>query len=213
MVGCGTRIRRPGFETIRVEGSAVELSVATGDGQHYHYGEDNERLGWLAATIDDARESGMEWVIVGMHKSCLSIGPYHCAPYQDLWDLLVDRKVDLVLHGHEHNYQRTHQMATGPECAVVAVDTFDPECVVDEGADGLYRKGAGVVSVIAGARGGDLYDVDPADSEAGYFARWMAANASPRNGFLRVRVTSAAIEGEFVGTTRTSDFADRFEIR
>ena len=184
----------------------------TVDGQHYYYGEDSEPYRWLAGVIDDARGAGIPWVIVGMHKSCLSMGPYYCTIYQDLMSLLVEKKVDLILHGHEHNYQRTHQLATGPGCAFVEVDAFDEDCVVDDGTDGMYRKGAGVVSVIVGTAGGDLFDIDLTDTEAGYFASWMAANMNPRKGFLKVTVSRAALVATFVGTSPTSDFTDGFAI-
>ena len=184
----------------------------TVDGQHYYYGEDNEQYRWLASTIDDARDSGIPWVIVGMHKSCLSMGPYYCSIYQDLMSLLVEKKVDLVLHGHEHDYQRTHQLATGPDCEIVEVDAFNPDCVIDDGTDGLYRRGAGLVSLIVGTAGIELYDLDLTDAEAGYFARWMAANANPQKGFVKVTVSRAELTAVFVGTTPTSDFTDGFTI-
>ena len=184
----------------------------TVDGQHYYYGEDSEQFRWLASAIDDARDSGIPWVIVGMHKNCLSMGPYYCRIFQDLLSLLVEKKVDLVLHAHEHDYQRTHQLTTGPGCEVVEVDAFNPDCVVDDGPDDLYRKGAGIIAVTVGTGGGDLYDLDLADPEAGYFARWMGANADPRKGFVEVRVSDEELTAAFVGTTPTSDFADGFKI-
>ncbi len=185
----------------------------TVDGQHYYYGDNSEQYRWLAEMIDDARDSGIPWVIVGMHKSCLSMGPYHCDIYQDLLSLLVEKKVGLVLHGHEHNYQRTHQLATGPACEIVEVDAFNPGCVVDDGTDHLYPKGAGLVSVIVGTAGGDLYDIDLTDTEAGYFASWTAGNINPRKGFLEVMVSRAELVATFVGTTPTSDYTDSFTIR
>ena len=140
------------------------------------------------------------------------MGPYYCDIYQGLMSLLVEKKVDLVLHGHEHNYQRTHQLATGPGCEIVEVDAFNPDCVIDDGTDHLYPKGAGLVSVVVGTAGRDLYDIDLSDAEAGYFASWTAANMNPRKGFLKVTLSRAELVAVFVGTTPTSDFTDAFTI-
>lgn len=72
------------------------------DEKHYFYGDSNKHYDWLAETIDDARAAGIPWVVVGMHKNCLSVGAYYCNIYQELMSLLVKKKVDLVLHAHDH---------------------------------------------------------------------------------------------------------------
>jgi hypothetical protein len=183
------------------------------DGVHYYYGQSTPNYAWLADAIDGARAAGLPWVIVGMHKSCLSVGPYHCRVYEDLLNLLVAKRVDLVLHAHDHSYQRTRQLAHGPGCALVHVDAFEPSCVAGDGVDGVFERGRGPVFAVVGTGGVDLYPLDAADPEAGYFARWMGLNAEPRHGFLRVAVTGASLSAEFVGSTGTSSFTDRFEVR
>jgi len=148
-----------------------------------------------------------------MHKNCLSVGAYYCNIYQELMSLLVKKKVDLVLHAHDHTYQRTRQLATGSSCPMVKVDSFDADCVVDSGEDNAYTKGAGSVFVTTGTAGAELYDIKSKDPEAGYFVRWMGANSDPRKGLTKFAVSREEISAEFVGSTSTSDFADRFAIR
>ena len=80
------------------------------EGKHYFYGDANEHYQWVAKTIDDARAADIPWVIVGMHKNCLSVGEYYCNIYQELMSLLVEKKVDLVLQAHDRTYQRTRQL-------------------------------------------------------------------------------------------------------
>lgn len=184
----------------------------TVDGRHYYYGEGNRNYRWLAAAVADARAAGLRWVIVGMHKNCLSVGVNYCNIYQDLLSLLVELKVDLVLHAHDHVYQRSHQLATSPACREVTVDDSSRRCVVDDGQDGLYTKGDGAVFVTVATAGSHLYEVDPEDPEAGYMARWMGANAEPRNGYLRVALSERELAAEFVGSTDTSSFRDAFRI-
>jgi hypothetical protein len=183
------------------------------DGEHYFYGGANEHYEWVADAIDGARAAGIPWVIVGMHKNCLSVGAFYCNVYQELMSLLVEKKVDLVLHAHDHTYQRTRQLATDPSsCPVLEVDSFDEDCVVDDGEDDAYERGAGTVSVVAGTGGADLYEIDAHDPETGYFVEWMGANSEPRKGFVRFAVSAKEISAEFVGSTETSSFADGFTI-
>lgn len=183
------------------------------DGEHYYYGDGNRHHVWLSAAIDGARAAGLPWVVVGMHKSCVSVGQYYCSIYSQLMDLLVEKRVDLVLHGHDHSYQRTKQLALGPGCPSLPLDGFNAACVSGDGRDGVYPWSAGTVSVIVGTAGRPLYALAGDDPEAGYFVTWMGGNSSPRNGLLRVRVTADALDAEFVGSTSTSEYADRFAIR
>jgi len=117
-------------------------------------------------------------------------------------NLLINQRVDLVLQGHDHNYQRSKQLT----CATVGV--YDSACVAD---DGVYSRGAGTVFVIVGTGGAGLYDVNTSDSEAGYFARWMGQNSNPRKGLLKVTVSASSLSAEFVGST-AGTFTDSFVI-
>jgi hypothetical protein len=183
------------------------------DGEHYFYGGGTPHEQWLVEAIDGARADGVTWVIVAMHKTCISVGEYYCHLYQEGLDLLIEKRVDLVLSGHDHTYQRSKQIAAGrPGCRQVVIDEHDPACVVDDGSDDEYRKGAGPVFVIAGMGGGDLYDVHRDDSEAGYFAAVMGRNEQPRWGFASVTVDEDALELQF-SPSSPGEFSDRFTIR
>jgi hypothetical protein len=183
------------------------------DGKHYYYGENNGNFVWLREAIHGARSGGIPWVIVGMHNNCLSVGVYYCNVYQELLDLLVSERVDLVLHAHEHSYQRTKQISLGATCPSVVVDSFNGGCITDTGDDGVYVRGRGPVFLVVGTAGAELYNVNESDTEAGYFARWMGANASPRKGLMKVTVSPDELSAEFLGSTSSSDFADSFSIR
>ena len=62
-----------------------------------------------------------------MHYPCLSAGQYGCVEGSALMNLLVNEKVDLVLHGHEHTYQRGKQLATDPTtCPSISADGIQP---------------------------------------------------------------------------------------
>ena len=185
------------------------------DGAHYFYGKEDDgsetqNLSWLDGAIDEARESGIEWIVVGMHKPCISVGEYFCDVYQDLFSRLIEGKVDLVLSGHDHTYQRSKQITAPREgCKAVIIDRFDRDCVVDE--DNSFEKGAGSVFVVSGAGGGELYPLQDNDPDAGYFAATMGRNSEPRHGFAMLSFSPRALSVRFVGSS-PGGFEDRFEI-
>jgi hypothetical protein len=186
----------------------------TVEGEHYYYGAaegggDTPNLAWLKHAIDEAHHED-RWVVVGMHKNCISVGEYYCDVYQDLFSALIDHRVDLVLSGHDHSFQRSKQISRGPGCRAIIVDEFDPDCVMD--STDSYRAEAGTVFVIAAAGGAELYDVHPDDPEANYFAATMGRNTrGRRHGFALLDLSPTRMSLHFVGSTPGS-FDDAFEI-
>src|SRR5204862_543158 len=82
-----------------------------------------------------------------------------------LFNLLVNKRVDLILQGHEHGYERSRQLATGPACPAIPVDRVDPACFADDGSGNTYAKGAGPIVVVAGTLGISLRPMNPGDPE------------------------------------------------
>src|SRR5207247_1920972 len=66
---------------------------------------------------------------------------------QGLLDALLIKKVDLILHGDQHSYQRTKQL----RCAIRSAGFYFPECIAD--SDGQFTTGAGSVIAIVGTGG------------------------------------------------------------
>jgi|GEM_PF-5064998 len=181
------------------------------NGQIYQYTVGSAHYNWLANMIDNARIAGLQWVIVGMHKDCLTVGVKTCEIGADLMNLLISKKVDLVLQAHDHTYQRSKQLALSAACPAVPVGTFDANCVVDDGSDDLYTAGNGTLFVIDAVFGAEMYDVNLLDPEIGYFAKWMGLNADPRFGFMKYTVSEAGISAQFMGAT-TGSFTDSFNL-
>jgi PKD repeat protein len=171
------------------------------------YPAGSARYDWTAAAIDGARAKGVPWVVVGSHVPCVSLGPT-CAIGGDLLNLLLTKRVDLVLHGHEHLYGRTHQLGLRAGCAVVH-GSYDTDCVLD--ADAEMSQG-GTVQAIVGTGGRSLTSVGTSDAEYPYFAAVAHANRTPAYGFLDVRVTADELRAQFVRTS-TGTFTDAFTIR
>ncbi len=174
----------------------------------WSYAAGTARYAWTAAAIDGARAAGIPWVVVSMHKPCLSVGEYPCDPGADLLNLLVSKKVDLVLTGHEHYYARTKQLALSGGCTAMTPGTYNAACVAD--ADSALRKGAGTVFATVGTGGVELRDIGTTDSEAPYFAATSGSNQSPSFGFLDVDLTEETLQAQFVRTSGT--FTDLFTI-
>jgi PKD repeat protein len=174
----------------------------------WSYAAGSPRYQWTANTIDDARTKAIPWVVVGMHKPCLSVGQYECDPGAALMNLLVNKGVDLVLSGHEHLYARSKQLALGASCSQIVPGTYSAGCVTD--SDNALVRGAGTVFAIVGTGGTPLRDVVPTDSEAPYFAASSGLNLNPSFGNLDVSVTFDSLAARFLPATGT--FTDTFTI-
>lgn len=175
------------------------------------YSLGNAHYNFVASAIDGARQAGIHWVIVGMHKNCITTGVKNCEIGADLFNLLVSKKVDLILQGHDHNYQRSKQLSLNPaNCTAIAVNGYRAGCVVDDGADGNYTKGAGSVLVINGNAGKCCYNVVASDPEVGYFQKIVGSSSIDTNGFVKYTVSATSITAQVINTT--GNYSDSFRI-
>lgn len=174
----------------------------------WQYTRGSARYNWTAAAIDGARSADIPWVVVGMHKPCITAGGYACDVGLDITNLLIDKKVDLVFNGHEHHYQRSKQLALGTGCSSLATNAYDADCVVD--ADSSLTAGAGTVFVTSGAGGQALRAIDTADPEYPYFVANMASNINPSKGYSDIDATPDRLLVSFVPAQGT--FTDLFTI-
>jgi uncharacterized protein YbdZ (MbtH family) len=185
------------------------------NGGSYSYAAGTAHYNWVSNTIDNARATGIKWVIVGMHKVCISMGIMPCDIGNDLNNLLVSKKVDLILQAHDHNYQRSKQLAlNSTTCPAIQSGTYNSNCVVNDGSTGNYTQGAGPVTVIVGTVGAGLHAINPSDGDAGYFAKWMGNNVNPTNGLTKFTLSSdqLTVSANFIGSTAPNNFTDAFTI-
>jgi len=189
--------------------AAGETFTNGGTADDYSAGSPN--FAWLSGAIDDARAQGIPWVFVGVAFNCVTAGEKHCEIGADLFNLLVAKKVDLVLQGHEHGYERSGQFALDPaSCPAIQVSNngtgvpaYNKGCVVNDGSSGTYAKGAGPVVVISGTAGVALRPMDVAGSadaaEAPYFAKLAGSNHPDwAHGFVKYTVTPTQLTATFV---------------
>lgn len=170
---------------------------------HLSYEEGSEDYLWTERAVRSARADGVPWVLVGMHKPCLSVGKYDCDPGPDLTNLLVREGVDLVVTGHEHMYQRTAVLALSADCPRIEPGWFDARCVVETGGTTLVTVGTG---------GTSLRDARADDPERPYFRAVSAANDNPAHGSLAVTVNADTLRATFEPVDGAT-FTDSLELR
>lgn len=172
----------------------------------WEYKANDTHFQWTMKAIDGARAVGIPWVIVAAHLPCISTlsGTKSCPGQVDLFNALLVKKVDLIIHGDHHSYQRTNQL----RCAILNAGIYFPECIVDR--DGAFVKGSGSVVAICGTGGRGLSKVDRNDGDNQYFATAMGSNTAGFGwGYLRVTVTATTL----TATTRLSGtYSDSFSI-
>jgi hypothetical protein len=141
----------------------------------------------------DLRATDAAWKIVVFHHPGFNVGKEH---YQHqhmrvLSPLFERRGVHLVLHGHEHNYQRTRPLRFAPRDVTAARNvgskmrwvpgTFTIDRTYDGGKN---TRPDGVIYLTTGAGGKSLYDPGqnddprswrhPEDNDADYIARFVS---------------------------------------
>jgi PKD repeat protein len=154
---------------------------------------------WVTNAIADARSRGISWIIIGNHKDCISAGSQPCEIDQSFMDLLINNHVDLVLEGHDHNYQRSKELS----CATA--ETYRPSCVVNPGP--TYTKGVGTIFQITGTGGDTLNGINTSDGDYQYFA----ATNSDTFGYMKYTLTGTSVQAQFVRTSGGS-FTDSYSI-
>lgn len=182
----------------------------TVEGVEYQYTKGTAQSTWLGYAIDQARASDIPWVTVGMHKTCLSAGVKKCEIGEDLVNLLASKKVDMVLQGHEHNYQRSYSLAISQTCPALLNATFNKGCIAQTSDATQYKKGAGTFFLIDGIAGRSAtdYKINPADPSYRYMA---VTDSNPANrGFVQWTVTKDRIDARFVASS--GPLTDSFSI-
>jgi len=176
----------------------------------YDYGKGSIHYQWVAQQIDGARTAHIRWVIVAMHQYCFVIDSTSCSN-QDLLDLLLNKKVDLILQAQKHTYQASKQLTLNPAtCPTLPIQSYNSYCVVN--ATQRFTVGAGSVIVVTGTGGTTpLLPIDTSDPKIHYFRSWMGANVNQTFGVSQFNVTATHITMKFVPTSGGT-FTDSFTI-
>ena len=180
------------------------------DDGSYDYSAGSTRYNWVRDAIDGAHSAGIKYVVVSMHKYCISLVSGSCEAGSDLMNLLISKKVDLYLQAHDHAYSRSKQLAFKTGCTSISPGSYNSTCVVDN--DNQFAYGAGTVIATVGVGGVGINSQNGSDPEAGYFSTYQGSNANPTFGFLKFTISPTSISAQFVkGAGGT--FQDSFTIQ
>ena len=131
---------------------------------------DDDMLGWLERDLAAAQDA--DWIITFMHHPPYSSGSHGNTNWvlEVIVPMLEDAGVDLVLAGHDHNYERTHPI-------------LDEEVAPDAANAMTY--------VVAGAGGAGLREA-PGDW-------WTAAVDDQTHNFLYLEIDGCEARGTAIG--------------
>jgi len=141
------------------------VHIACLDSNPYVNPLDQNLMAWL---VNDLKTSKADWKIVAYHHPGFNSSPTHYDAQQMrlLSPMLEELKVDLVLTGHVHNYQRTvplkflpKQDAKGTQYLITPEGRVDGTFTLDQKFDGVTNtRPEGIVYIVTGAGGARLYD-------------------------------------------------------
>jgi hypothetical protein len=161
--------------------STGNAPIAAGTSFYIHGYSGGAQTRWLERTLREASEDeDIDWIVVQMHQDALSsskTGNGSDLGLRQQWLPLFDKYgVDLVVCGHDHDYERSFPVrganhGVGQDAATGApVDTFQPNPAPDaQAADGSFDTSLGTVHLILGGGGTsaplDVFVNDPEDGQ------------------------------------------------
>jgi hypothetical protein len=169
----------PGPESFQPAPSTGNAPIEPGTSLYVHGYSNGAQTRWLEETLAAAvKDESIDWIIAQMHQDALSSsknGNGSDKGIRETWLPLFDRYgVDLVLCGHDHDYERSWPVRgcnrnVGRDAATGAmVDTCQPNPIMTAlPADGKFDTRLGTIHLILGGGGTsaplDAYGVDPAN--------------------------------------------------
>ena len=149
---------------------------------------------WLEADLKAAQ--GAAWRIVALHHPLFQSSRSH---FDDQWmrpisPILEQYGVDLVLAGHVHNYQRSAPLRFRPTKVGKRGEPVQGVFTVDEAFDGkTVTRARGIIHIVTGAGGADLYDPWQTDVKASW-QPWTRAFVSDKHSFTVLDVDAKQLK-------------------
>jgi 3',5'-cyclic AMP phosphodiesterase CpdA len=167
----------PGPAPLRPAAVTGHAPIEPGTSRYVHGYSGGAQTRWLEETLSAAsQDEGIDWIIVQMHQDALSssLNGNGCdRGLREAWLPLFDRYgVDLVLCGHDHDYERSWPVRgcnhdVGRDAATgKPVDTRQPKPVITrDPVEGWFDTSLGTIHLILGGGGSasplDEFGVDP----------------------------------------------------
>ena len=161
-----------------------------GNGEFYCYDHKNLRMIVLNSCVNDSdnvqtdslkswlKTNNKKWLIVLWHHPSYPFGKKsrHHQSIRKWWPLLYKYNVDIVFNGHAHHYVRTY-----------------PIRPVDGNPFGIRDDQQGVVQVITGGGGAQLYSVGKDKYNQMYFDSLFAHGEDQRYHFCEITVSNSSL--------------------
>jgi hypothetical protein len=192
--------------------STGNATIEPGTSFYIHGWSGGEQTRWLEKTLREAsHDDDIDWIIVQMHQDALSsskTGNGSDLGIRQSWLPLFDKYgVDLVVCGHDHDYERSFPVRgfnhnVGQDTTTGAtVDTMQPNPASGaQAADGSFDTSRGTIHLILGGGGTsaplDVYGQDPSDGavRAKVFTKPNRPTPSTTTAGAFVRLPADAIE-------------------
>lgn len=150
----------------------------------------SDQYKFIEKDLKDASENeNFDWIVV------TSYGNFYTSPsahpvkndIRDIYHPLFDRYgVDLVLHGHNHNYQRTYPLTFN-------ADKSSNPTVTNEFTTGYNGNNDGVIYAIVGTAGEGIHPLEGRHS-------FIAAQFAGKFGFLDIEISNGRSHTNLTGT-------------
>ena len=136
---------------------------------------------WLSKDLDSARaDAHIKWIVVVVHEPIYTSKSKHLPDERGIKKTIlpiIDKHhVDLVLQGHNHNYQRTFPMSSNQ--------------VADRSADSNYKGPKGTIYMVIGTGGQE-------NDELGNQSSYVQKQVPNDQGFVHFHVTDNQIKGTY----------------
>lgn len=186
-------------------GNVHFLSMATAKNRVIPYNETSEQYKFINDDLKSAHENkSINWIIVYSFRSFYSSNTTHPGldELQDLYHPLFDKYgVDLVLQGHNHNYQRTYPVTFNPSKQSNPI-------VTNQFTTGYQGAKDGVVYAIVGTAGEGFHPLEGRQS-------YVATQFEGKFGFLDIEISNGNPHTKLAATfydNREDGIQDYFTI-
>ena len=163
------------------------------------------QMRWFEADLAAARQRKAPWIIVYFHQPLFTVGAYSAGfepQFRQAVFLPIAQQygVDLVLNGHDHNYQRSH-----PVQFVGLADGLPLVEVHDAWQSPSFRSPGHLINVVTGGGGRFLYSEVP-NSDHRFTERFLEEHHA-----LEMEITPARLSLRAISADER--VVDEFEIR
>ena len=154
------------------------------------YKEGSEQYNFIKQDLEKASQNeDTNWIIVSTYKPLYSSPSEHTADdslRDDYSPLFEKYGVDLVLNGHNHNYQRTYPLTYNPNESAKPITT-------SELSTGYNRGNDGIVFATVGTGGVNFYSLEGKNP-------YVANQFAGKFGFLDIDISNGNPHAKLTGT-------------